>query len=208
MLYLLRHGAIDWPEAECFIGQTDAPLSAQGRLQARCWRKELRKLELTAVWSSDLRRAAETAEIIFAGRNAAFQTCRQLREIQLGEWDGLPRARLRENQPGLWFARGKDIAGFRPPGGESFRDLQQRVVPLVMGIAVQTPGSACIVTHAGVIRVLICHFLQMPLSNLFRIRLDYAGLSIVAYSSKRVEVCVLNRRPIEICGPGGPCFQS
>jgi alpha-ribazole phosphatase len=204
-LYLLRHGAIDWPEARCFIGQTDAPLGTQGRRQAEYWRKEFRNLKFTAAWSSDLRRATETAEIIFAGPEIGFQTCRQLREIQLGEWDGMPRTRVKEHYPDLWFARGKDMAGFKPPGGESFRDVQQRVVPLIMQIAAQTPESACIVTHAGVIRVLICHFLQMPLSNLFRIRLDYGSLSIVSYSSQRVEVCVLNLRPVENPDPAsGP----
>ena len=61
LLYLLRHGEIEWPEEDCFIGQTDAPLSAQGRRQARVWNHELRSLELTGIWSSDLQRATEIA---------------------------------------------------------------------------------------------------------------------------------------------------
>jgi alpha-ribazole phosphatase len=204
LLYLLRHGAIDWPEADCFIGQTDAPLSSEGRLQANAWRSEICKMEFTAVWSSDLTRTTETAGIIFVGRAAGVQTCRKLREIQLGEWDGLPRNRVRENQPDLWRARGEDLAGFRPPGGESFRDLQERVVQQIARIAEETQGTACIVTHAGVIRVLICHVLQMPLTNLFRIRLDYGSVSIVSYSPERVEVCALNLRPPNLsCSPGG-----
>ena len=204
LLYLLRHGAIDWPKADCFIGQTDAPLSAEGRRQAGAWRSELHKLEFTAVWASDLTRATETAGIIFAGRAAGVRTCRELREIKLGEWDGLPRDRVRQSHPDLWRARGEDLADFRPPGGESFRDLQQRVVPRVTRIAAETPGDACIVTHAGVIRVLICHVLQMPLTNLFRIRLDYGSLSIVSYSPERVEVCALNLRPPNLIrSPGG-----
>jgi probable phosphoglycerate mutase len=204
LLYLLRHGAIDWPDADCFIGQTDAPLSAEGRRQAGAWRSELPKLEFTAVWASDLTRATETAGIIFAGRAAGVRTCRELREIKLGEWDGLPRDCVRQSHPDLWRARGEDLADFRPPGGESFRDLQQRVVPRVMRIAAETPGDACIVTHAGVIRVLICHFLLMPLSNLFRVQLDYGSLSIVSYSPERVEVCALNLRPPNLsCSPGG-----
>jgi alpha-ribazole phosphatase len=203
-LYMLRHGAIEWPGAGCFIGQTDAPLNAQGRLQARYWQNEFRHMAFSGVWSSDLRRTTETAEIIFPGRSAGLQTCRQLREIQLGDWDGQPRARVRENHPDLWFARGNDMACFRPPGGESFQDVQQRVVPLAMRIAAQTPESACVVTHAGVIRVLLCHFLQMPLSHLFRIRVDYGSLSIVSYTSERVEVCALNLRPFNHSySPGG-----
>jgi probable phosphoglycerate mutase len=156
----------------------------------------------TAVWSSDLRRAAETAEIIFAGRTAVIRTCRKLREIQLGQWDGVPRSRVRECYPDLWRARGNDLADFRPPGGESFRDLQERVVPQVIKIAEETPEGAFIVTHAGVIRVLVCHFLQMPLSNLFRIHLDYASLSIVSYSSGHIDIHSLNLRPLKFT-PGG-----
>jgi len=195
LLYLLRHGAIDWPEADCFIGQTDAPLSSEGRLQANALRNELQNVEFAAVWASDLVRATETAGIIFAGRAAGVRTCRELREIKLGEWDGLPRDRVRQSHPDLWRARGEDLAGFRPPGGESFRDVQQRVVPQIARITEETQGTACIVTHAGVIRMLICHVLQMPLTNLFRIRLDYGSVSIISYSPERVEVCALNLRP-------------
>jgi probable phosphoglycerate mutase len=193
-LYLLRHGAIEWPEADCFIGQTDAPLSKEGRLQARDWRNELPGLGFSVVWSSDLSRTLETAEIIFGGCSTEIRTCSQLREIRLGEWDGVPRSRIRGHHPHLWTARGKDLAGFTPPGGESFRDLQNRAVAQVLQIAEQSPACACIVTHAGVIRVLICYFLQIPLPNLFRIHLDYGSLSIVSYTSERVEVCGLNLR--------------
>jgi probable phosphoglycerate mutase len=212
LLYLLRHGAIDWPDPDCFMGQTDAPLSPEGRLQADAWRHEFHNVAFAGVWSSDLTRAAETANIIFAGRAADVRTCRDLREIRLGEWDGLPRGRVRASHPDLWRARGEDLSGFRPPGGESFADLQQRVLPQIARIAEETLGAACIVTHAGVIRVLVCHFLQMPLSNLFRIRLDYASLTLAVFSPERFEVCALNLRPPhhgrspggEIGGPHDP----
>jgi len=195
LLYLLRHGEIEWPEADGFIGQTDAPLSARGRRQAYAWNHALGPMAFTAIGSSDLRRATETAAIVFAGRNLVVRSCKELREIHLGEWDGLPRRRVRERHPDLWHARGKDLAGFRPPGGESFSDLQDRVLRFVQPIAAEATGPVCLVTHAGVIRVLMCHCLQMPLSSLFRIRLDYGGMSIVAYELDRVEVCALNLKP-------------
>jgi len=195
LLYLLRHGEIEWPEADGFIGRTDAPLSVQGRRQARAWNHELRSLEFTELWSSDLQRAAETAAIVFAGRAVAVRSCRGLRELDLGEWDSLSRRRVREERPDLWHARGKDLAGFRPPGGESFSDLQERVLRFVQPIAAEAAGPVCLVTHAGVIRVLMCRGLQMPLSNLFRIRLEYGSLSVVAYEPNRFEVCALNLKP-------------
>jgi probable phosphoglycerate mutase len=195
LLYLLRHGEIEWPEADGFIGQTDAPLSVRGRRQAHGWKHELGQTAVTGIWSSDLRRATETAAIVFAGRNLAIRSCKDLREIHLGEWDGLPRRRVRERHPDLWHARGKDLAGFRPPGGESFSDLQERAVRRMQQIAATAAGAVCLITHAGVIRVLICHCLQMPLSNLFRIRLDYGSLSMVAYEPDGAEVCALNLKP-------------
>ncbi len=195
LLYLLRHGEIEWPEPDGFIGQTDAPLSAQGRRQARAWNHDLRLIEFSGLWSSDLKRAAETAAIVFAGRSEGVRRCRELRELHLGEWDGLPRSCVRERHPDLWQARGQDLAGFRPPGGESFSDLQERVVRCVQQIAAAATGPVCLVTHAGVLRVLMCHGLQMPLSNLFRIRLDYGSLSMAAYEPNRFEVCALNLKP-------------
>ncbi|MFZ0134944.1 MAG: histidine phosphatase family protein [Desulfobacterales bacterium] len=203
MLFLMRHGAIEHPEAGRFIGQTDVALGRNGRLQAEAWQDEFKSIEFTAVWSSDLSRAAETAAIVFAGHAAAVRTSRELREIHLGQWEGVPRRRVRDERPDLWETRGKDLAGFRPPGGESFRDLQRRVVLPVTRMADETPGNVCIVTHAGVIRVLICHFLDMPLSNLFRIRVDYGSLSIVSLSLERIEVCTLNLKPSRHSPSGG-----
>jgi alpha-ribazole phosphatase len=195
LLYLLRHGEIEWPDADGFIGQTDAPLSAQGRRQADAWNHELGPMAFTGIWSSDLRRATETAAIVFAGRNLVVRSCKELREIRLGEWDGLPRRRVRERDPDLWHARGQDLAGFRPPDGESFSDLQERVLRFLQPIAAEATGPVCLVTHAGVIRVLMCHGLQMPLANLFRIRLAYGSLSVAAYAPGRLEVFALNLKP-------------
>jgi probable phosphoglycerate mutase len=188
VLYLLRHGAIDWPEPEAFIGQTDPPLSEEGRRQALAWRKPIHEVGFAAVWSSDLKRCVETAALVFANDQTEIRFLPGLREIHLGTWDGIPRRRIREGRPDLWAARGGDLSGFRPPGGESFRDLQQRVVRQVGCLAAEDPGPVCIVTHAGVIRVLICHCLGIPLANLFRIRLDLARLSVVSMASGRVEL--------------------
>jgi probable phosphoglycerate mutase len=200
VLYLLRHGAIDWPESDAFIGQTDPPLSEEGRRQALDWRNPLRQAGFSAVWSSDLNRCAETAALVFGGGQAQIRFLPGLREIRLGAWDGIPRRRIREGHPDLWEARGRDLGGFRPPGGESFRDLQQRVVSQVGSLVAEDPGPVCIVTHAGVIRVLICHCLGISLANLFRIRLDLARLSVVAMAPDRVEVLGLN---LPVPGSGG-----
>ena len=190
VLYLMRHGAIEWPEPDCFIGQTDAPLGEEGRHQIALLRAHVAKIEVDSVWSSDLSRARQTAEMLFPER--LIQTRPELREINLGEWEGEPRSRIRAEHPELWNARGRNFAEFRPPGGESFNDVLNRAKPCVERLCAEPSGPVLAVTHAGVIRVLICDLLGIPISNLFRIQVDYGGLTIIDYKDRAGTLISLN----------------
>lgn len=195
MLYLMRHGAIETTEEKQFVGQIDLPLSPDGRKQSECQARQLRGIAFSQVWCSDLKRAYETAVIVSRDRGLAMQSAPELREIDLGEWDGMAMSQIRKQFPGLWQARGEDIGHFRPPGAESFADLQQRVVLFIRHIASQSTGNTLIVTHAGVIRVLLCQILQMPLSHLFRIHLDYGGVTLIQDINGVSQVKAVNLSP-------------
>ena len=195
MLYLIRHGAIDTTQEKRFVGQIDPPLNPDGRKQSEQQGRQLRDISFPQVWCSDLKRAYETAEIVCRDRNLEMQPAPELREINLGQWDGVAMSQIREQFPDLWQARGKDIGHFRPPGAESFADLQQRVVPFIRHIAAQSAGNTLIVTHAGVIRVLLCQVLEMPLSHLFRIHLDYGGITLIKDINGMSQVMAVNLSP-------------
>jgi alpha-ribazole phosphatase len=195
MLYLMRHGAIEAAKEKRFIGQIDLPLSPDGRKQSERQGRQLRNIPFSGVWCSDLKRAYETAAIVCRDRDLTLQPVPQLREIHLGQWDGMAMSQIRKALPDLWQARGEDIGHFRPPGAESFADLQQRVVPFIRHIAAQSAGNMLIVTHAGVIRVLLCQVLQMPLSHLFRIHLDYGGLTLIQDINGMSQVKAVNFSP-------------
>ena len=175
----MRHGAIETTNEKRFVGQIDPPLSPDGRKQSERQGRHLLDIPFSGIWCSDLTRARETAAIVSKNRDNKILQAPELREIHLGQWEGMPMSKIREHFPDLWQLRGKDIGHFRPPGAESFADLQQRVVPFIRHIAARSAGNTLIVTHAGVIRVLLCDVLQMPLSNLFRIHLDYGGLTLI-----------------------------
>ncbi len=194
-LYLMRHGAIETGQEKRFVGQIDLPLSPEGRKQSEQQGRFLMDIPFSQVWCSDLIRAQETAAIVCQGRNPAIQSALELREIHLGRWEGMPMSLLREQFPDVWQARGQDIGHFRPPEAESFADLQQRAVPFIRQIASQSAGNILIVTHAGVIRVLICEVLEMPLSHLFRIHLDYGGLTLIKDINGRSQVMGVNLSP-------------
>lgn len=192
LLYLMRHGAIEATEEKRFVGQIDPPLSPDGQKQAERQGRHLRGITFSKVWCSDLKRAYETTAIVCRDRGLTLQPTPELREINLGQWDGMTMSQIRELFPDLWLARGENIGHFRPPGAESFADLQQRAVPFIRHIAAQSAGNTLIVTHAGVIRVLLCQMLQMPLSHLCRIHLDYAGLTLIQDINGMSQVKAVN----------------
>ena len=194
-LYLLRHGAIEGNSEKRFVGQFDLPLSEKGRQQAKTWHQQLKDDEFSMIWCSNLLRTRETAALVCPGMRHNVRLSADLREISLGSWDGVAMTQIRKQFPELWQARGEDFSGFRPPGGESFADLKKRVVPVVENILNQTEGKVLLITHAGVIRVLLCHVLQIPLSNLFRVHLDYGALTIIEYKNYTPRVKTVNISP-------------
>ena len=194
-ILLLRHGETTPVSNEkCLVGQTDLPLSEKGKTQAEIWKTCLADVSMGLVVSSDLSRCMKTARIV-AGDACEIDTEPRLREIDLGRWDALPVREIKHRWPGAYRQRGLDMAGFRPPGGESFLDLQNRVVPAFESIVQKTADPILIVTHAGVIRVLLCHILGMPVENLFRIGLDYGSLTLVESSGNEYRVYSLNLLP-------------
>jgi alpha-ribazole phosphatase len=193
---LLRHGAIEIAdEKKRFVGQTDLPLSDLGRQQAAYWRRCLTDVPLDRIVCSDLSRCEETARMIAAER-LEVEPLAKLREIHLGQWDGLSFERVKGRWPEDFRQRGLDLAQFRPMDGESFSDLQRRVVP-TFEKAVDGPGkTVLIVTHAGVIRVILCYILGMPLKRLFCIAQDYAAMNLIDCDANGHRIQMLNLPPV------------
>ncbi|MCF8038871.1 MAG: histidine phosphatase family protein [Desulfohalobiaceae bacterium] len=192
MIYLLRHGEIGNGSRKRFIGQTDCGLSATGRLQAEGWGGFFERVNLRLVLCSDLQRSAETARIIVGQKTDLVCIDNRLREIDLGDWDGRDMTEIKSKYPEQWEKRGQDLAGYRPPRGESFADLARRVVPVLEEPGAMPHQDVLIVGHAGVNRVLLCHILEMPLQNLFRLGQDYACLNIVHKKGTHYRVQSLN----------------
>lgn len=144
---LIRHGPTEWTDAKRLQGRTDIPLSEEGRAFVRTW--EVPKVMKTWRWlSSPLKRAVETANIL-SGKRPLIDD--RLIEMNWGEWEGCRLSDLRvelgpvmaENE-----ARGVD---FRPPGGESPRDVQARLTAWMIDVS-QNSDPVVAVAHHGIIR--------------------------------------------------------
>jgi len=192
MIYLLRHGEIESDGIRRFIGQTDIPLSEDGRARARTWGEAFSGTAFDAIYTSDLSRCVETARIIAGHTGNEIHLLSQLREIRLGKLEGLPMNEARSRFPEEWSARGKDMAGYVPEGGESFCLLQKRVLPAFQDAAARHGGNVLVVSHAGVNRVILCHVLGMPVSNLFRIEQSHGCLNLLEQTGDGFSVSGIN----------------
>ncbi|MDR3566434.1 MAG: histidine phosphatase family protein [Syntrophobacteraceae bacterium] len=192
-IYLARHGAIKSPqEAKRYIGHTDLPLTAEGLRQARELAEKLRPTRLSAIFSSDLGRSFETAKIVASLHGLSPTALPGFREVALGDWEGLSFEAVRSRYPEEYEKRGLDIVTYRPPGGESFLDCARRVLPTFYDAVYSTPGDILIVAHAGVNRLLLCHVLGKPLSELFDIEQDYCCLNRIGLTACSFELASLN----------------
>src|SRR6266487_5701876 len=181
-LWLVRHGLTEWNTQQRYCGHRDIPLSAQGRAQALWLAERLQKEMISAIYTSDLVRARETAEVIAHQRTPAVQimVSAAWREIDFGEWEGLTYAQIAEqfkDQLGFFT----DPEQYSPPGGESLAHMLQRVMDELAAIARSDDRSikddVVIVSHGGPLRVLLCRILKMPLERQWQLRIDPGSLS-------------------------------
>ena len=194
-LYLVRHGDVLRPAGKSYIGQIEAPLSAQGIKQARALHKWLQPVRFSSVVSSDLARARRTAEII-AGPRASIESLAALREIDLGAWEGLTFRQIEQRFPEAYAARGRDLENWRPPGGESFATCRARVLHALAEILKLAPANLLIVAHAGVNRLILCGILGIPAANLHSMGQDYGCVNVIEYSGARARLQLLNYTPL------------
>ncbi len=153
---LMRHAATAWNEEQRIQGQRDVPLSPMGWEMARSWATALRDHEFQAVLSSDLRRATETAGIVAQGRNLPCVTDARLREQDWGEWSGLPLTEI--TRLGQFTEQARQGWDFRPPGGESRREVLARSLDALEDAGRRWPGwSVLVVAHQSVIKCLVYH---------------------------------------------------
>lgn len=149
-LLLVRHGETDWNRELRIQGSSDTDLNERGRAQARELASELADVDLDAVYSSDLRRARETAEIATAGRGLEVRLDGDLRERSFGSWEGLTRSEVAERFPDL-----------EHHDGESDDQVRDRVLAAVHRIVDAHPGEEVlvVVSHGGALNALWHHAL-------------------------------------------------
>ena len=150
-ILLARHGETDWNREGRFQGWADPPLNRTGLDQAVELSVRVMAEDLTAVYSSPLRRALETAEVVAASHGLEPVTVNGLREVDVGSWSGLTRTEIEERFPDE-YARWLDYEqGWQD--GETYDAMAERVLTVLLELASAANGQRLLaVTHGGPIR--------------------------------------------------------
>ncbi len=181
-VYLFRHGETANSKEVCFNGHFDVGLSTKGGDQFREWAQLLKEEPFKAVYSSDLKRTRESAQLLAEPHKLEPVSYPELRELCFGEWEGLSVSEVEKKFPNQLVERMKDIEKFKVKGGETFEQLKQRVVPRYEEIiARHSDEQIAMVCHGGVNRVILSHLLEVPIKRIFRVKQEYAALNIIQY---------------------------
>lgn len=182
---LVRHGVTDWHAEGRLLGQRDLPMNDEGQAQAARAADTLAQLSLADVVSSPLQRALATAEAVAAPHDIQVARDPRLRDLDVGKWSGMSYRDIADTTEYQDFLA--DPTSERIPAGESLLDVQSRAVAAVEQALADSPSgdAIAIVTHAGVIRVLLAHYLGSAPGNYHRIRVSPGSVSVLSFADDR-----------------------
>ncbi len=192
-MLLVRHGQSTWNREHRIQGQLDPPLSDEGRRQAELLGRRLAGRRLAGFYSSDLKRAFETSQVIGAETVLAAEATPGLREIYLGEWEGLRTEELAERFPEAWAKWTEEPDWDVVPGGEGAEHFEARVAAALDSIFERhTHGDVLVVTHGGVIQVALHRVAGRPSRGLFPFKIQNASLSVIERRDGRLIIGGVN----------------
>ncbi len=192
-LLLVRHGTTEFNSTRRFDGYSDIEMNATGYRQVERLRDRLASEKIDAVYSSDLKRALVTAEVISSDHKVDIITCPELREINYGNIEGLTFGEISRLYPEV----AESITNFSPklkfPGGESFEEFIGRTSKFLNNLEKHAPSQTIlIVSHSGPLRTLVCHLLGIDQGHWWQIRIDNASLSIAETYPRGAIIRLLN----------------
>lgn len=192
-LILIRHGQTSANKSGKFHGRTDIGLSDEGFRQVKKLAEWFPAVKIAALYTSDLRRAYETAVPIGKKFHCGIMVDKNLREMNFGAWEGLTYEEIACH----WPAEAKTYLEYpdklRIPEGETFEALQQRAVRAITRIVRENKNkTVAVVTHGAFVVVFLAAVLQIPLHCIWSLRQDNAAVNILFYEKFRWKVELVN----------------
>ncbi len=190
-IILIRHGETSYNSEGRFIGKTDIGLNRKGRSQARKLRKKLGKEEADFIISSDLTRCRETADIIFTND---IKFTNELREMDFGLWEGLTFHEISERYEKDFTRWKKNWVKNNATGGESFSDMNSRVIGAMEKLLKKKFTTGVVVTHGGCIRSILGHYILGSPKESWRFQIDNGSVTRLNFYGDYAYLKSLNEK--------------
>ncbi len=199
-VHLIRHGQVEGYEQKRYNGQAEVPLTEEGLRQYGELRQFFLSRPIKAIYSSDLSRCSFGAEIIGKPHGISPVLLPDLKELDAGQWEGTPWAEIEKEDPDLWKRRLDDIVNIPAPGGESLRQMAERVRKAMKEITCLHRGEeVLIVGHGGVNRVILLDALGAPLTQVLSLEQSFGCYNKLTYRSdgRTVVQCMNLKAPYD-----------
>ncbi len=192
-VFLIRHGETEWNRLGRLQGTSNVKLSAEGIHQAHLLAERNPFHHPSAIYSSDLDRAVETAKILAEKFDLSVAKMPELRESSFGDWEGKTISDLATEYPeefGKFFTAPEK---FQPPNGESFLHCQARVVNALSRIIdYHDNENVLVVSHGAAIRLMICAALDVPIHRMWSIAQFNMAVSALLVDGESITVELMN----------------
>lgn len=193
-LILVRHGETYWNAEGRFQGRIDVELNDNGKHQAEHLEEALKDVDITAIYSSPLKRSMMTAEAIARPHDLDVTGVSEFNEIDHGLWEGCTIDQVIEEDEGLykmWLDHPEQV---EMPTGETLDDLRSRAVSKLNEIMARhhDGDNVVVVAHDATNKVILCHALHLDNSHFWYIKQGNASIDILEYADGRFRITLLN----------------
>jgi probable phosphoglycerate mutase len=194
--YIVRHGQTEFNIERRLQGRLDSPLTDKGRSDAEALGKYLSNVHFDLVLASPSKRAQTTAQLICQGRDVSIEVEPDMREINLGSWEGMTR----EEVMGAFPVEGEIFYNkphlYKPLEGDSYYDVQDRAVNFIKRLAEQyKEGDILIVTHTVVVRAIVAYFRGIPMERVWEPVVEGTSITILEANNGEIKVVSVGETP-------------
>ncbi len=192
LVYLVRHGETEWNKSGQFRGQADLSLNLRGLEQARLLANFFSPLDIDAVYSSPLKRARQTAEIIAESKNLKLQMHSGFIDVDYGGWQGLTLKEVKNKFPLLyqkWLEKPEEVTF---PGGDNLKNVTNRVASAFRELADKhREEKIVLVAHQAINKILLFHFFRLR-ERLWEIPQEVAAVNLISFDGKEFKLDFYN----------------
>ncbi|MDD3819695.1 MAG: histidine phosphatase family protein, partial [Actinomycetota bacterium] len=188
-LLLIRHGETEYNLNKRYCGFSNPPLNAYGISQVKILAKKIRSYEVSVVYSSDLLRAKQTAQLLFPDHQ--IKVTPDFREYNFGIFEGLTYSEIMKSYPLLYQNWVNDPLNIRIPEGEGPGEFKKRVFDALYSvISLNKDKTVALVAHSGPIKLILCKMLGYGFEKFYELEQQNATFSVIDYLDNCIPVTV------------------